>query len=100
MSTKPDPAQSGSEQQDQSGGDTEGATCKDLSCSDELDFTVEDEEDAKKSGIKPVTRGNAEAKKEKSPKLAVKRKRVSLDDTLLLFVYCQSATAPKQQQQQ
>ena len=88
MSTKPDPAQSGPEQQDQSGGatrkesgDTEGATCKDLSCSDELDFTAEDEEDVKKSGIKPVTRGSAGAEKDKSPKPAVKRKRVSLDES-------------------
>ena len=99
MSTKPEPAQSGLEDEDQSEGSTTedsgdsdgprsgekktGAAVKDLSCSDKLDFIAEDDEDVKKVDIKPVTRGKAAAKKDTLAKPPVKKRRVSLDESKL-----------------
>ena len=90
MNTKPEEDQSeestmedrgGSEDSCSSGENNTGATCDDLSRSDKLDFIPE--EDAEKIDIKPATRGSVAAMKETSPKPAVKRRRISLDDSKL-----------------
>ena len=92
MSTKPEPAQSGLKDEDQSedSGDSDGprsgeknrgAACKDLSCSDKRNFIAEDDKDVKKVDIKPVTRGKAAAKKDTLAKPPVKKRRVSLDES-------------------
>ena len=109
MSTRPDPAQSGLEEEERSEGSTleesgdsdgsrnqrnpegsrasreknTGAACNDPSCSDKLDFIADDDENVKKVDIKPVTRGRSAAKKETVPKPSVKRRRVSLDESKL-----------------
>ena len=90
MNTKPEEDQSeestmedrgGSEDSCSSGENNTGATCDDLSRSDKLDFIPE--EDAEKIDIKPATIGSVAAMKETSPKPAVKRRRISLDDSKL-----------------
>ena len=95
MSSKPEEDQSeestledggGPEESCSSGKNSTGAACADLSCSDQLDFIAKDNEKAEKIDPKPVTRltrGRATAKTETSPKPAVKRRRISLDDSKL-----------------
>ena len=73
----------GSEDSCSSGENNTGATCDDLSRSDKRDFIPEDGEDEEKIDIKPATRGSVAALKETSPKPAVKRRRISLDDSKL-----------------
>ena len=85
MSTKSGPEQSevddlSDESMIEEGGVAEDSF-KDLSCSEKLDFIPEDHEDVKKIDIKPVTRGSANVKKETSAKPAVKKRRISLDES-------------------